>query len=111
MTSLNPSAFACSAFAGLVVLEMACFAPKARANCVTALPTDPPIAGASKVFSAGKPARLRTLFAVKRSEFERDLRGDIRDRNTCGAHVVDTLRYQTKAFLPHCKPFTVGSIL
>jgi hypothetical protein len=22
---------------------MACFAPKARANCVTALPTDPPI--------------------------------------------------------------------
>jgi hypothetical protein len=33
-------------------LEMACFAPKARANCVTALPTDPPIAGASTVLPA-----------------------------------------------------------
>ena len=41
MTSSNPIAFACSAFVWLVVLDMACFAPKARANCVTALPTDP----------------------------------------------------------------------
>ena len=49
MTSLNPSAFACSAFAWLVVLDMACFAPRARASCVTALPTDPPIAGARTV--------------------------------------------------------------
>src|SRR5438477_608465 len=31
---------------------MACFAPKARANCVTALPIDPPIAGARSVASA-----------------------------------------------------------
>jgi hypothetical protein len=30
MTSLNPSAFAFSAFAWLVVLDMACFAPRAR---------------------------------------------------------------------------------
>jgi hypothetical protein len=30
MTSLNPSAFACSAFPWFVVLDMACFAPTAR---------------------------------------------------------------------------------
>ena len=52
MTSWKPSAFACSAFAGLVVREMACLAPQARANGVTALPTDPPIAGASTVLPA-----------------------------------------------------------
>src|SRR6267154_2333987 len=65
MTSLNPSAFACSAFAGLVVLDMACFAPKARANCVTALPIDPPIAGARTVLPSRKPARVRATCAVK----------------------------------------------
>jgi hypothetical protein len=48
---------------------------------------------------------------VKTSEGESHLRGEIRDRNTCGAHVVDTLRYQAKAFLPYGKPLTVGSIL
>jgi len=39
------------------------------------------------------------------------VRGKIRDRNTRGAHVVDTFRYQAKAFLPYGKPLTVGSIL
>src|SRR5207244_6880940 len=48
---------------------------------------------------------------LKTSEGESYLRGEICDRNTCGAHVVDTLRYQAKAFLPYGKPFTVGSIL
>src|SRR6266536_1995118 len=100
MTSLNPSAFACSAFSSLVVLEMACFAPKARANCVTALPTDPPIAGANIGFAC-----------LKSSEGESYLRGEICDRNPCGAYVVDTLRYQAEAFLPYGKPLTVGSIL
>src|SRR5437899_7437998 len=78
---------------------MACFAPKARANCVTALPTDP-------------PRRRQYGFAcLKTSEGQSHLRGEIRDRNTCGAHVVDPLRYQAKAFLPYGKPLTVGSIL
>src|SRR6266478_8203466 len=44
---------------------MACFAPKARANCVTAFPTDPPIAGASTVLPALKPARMRAMCAVR----------------------------------------------
>jgi hypothetical protein len=79
---------------------MARFAPKARAICVTALPTDPPTAGASTV-----------LPAWKTSEGESHLGGEIRDRDTCGAHVVDTLRYQAKPFLPYGKPLTVGSIL
>src|SRR6266850_2481592 len=44
---------------------MACFAPRARASCVTALPTDPPIAGASTVLPALKPARMRAICAVR----------------------------------------------
>ena len=79
---------------------MACFAPKARANCVTALPTDPPIAGARHGFACPKT-----------SEGESHLRGEIRDRNTCGTHVVDTVRNQAKVFLPYGNPLTVGSIL
>src|SRR5579871_5753233 len=65
MTSLNPRAFACSAFAWLVVLDMACFAPRARANCVTALPIDPPIAAANTVLPARKPARVSATCAVR----------------------------------------------
>src|SRR5882672_7850289 len=48
---------------------------------------------------------------LKTSEGERHLRGKIRDRHPCGAHVVDTLGYQAQAFLPYGKPLTVGSIL
>jgi len=33
-------------------VDIACLAPWARASCVTALPTDPPIAGASTVLPA-----------------------------------------------------------
>src|SRR3954453_19585077 len=44
---------------------MACFAPKARANCVTALPIDPPIAGARTVLPARKLARVRATCAVR----------------------------------------------
>jgi len=48
MTSLNPSAFACLSFRMIGrARHGGVFAPKARANCVTALPIDPPIAGAS----------------------------------------------------------------
>src|SRR5713226_9617444 len=47
----------------------------------------------------------------KTSAGESHLRGEIRDRNTRGAHIVDTLRDQAKAFLPYGKPLTVGSIL
>src|ERR1700688_222796 len=44
---------------------MACFAPNARANCVTALPIDPPIAGARTVLPARKPARVSATCAVR----------------------------------------------
>src|SRR6266436_9263883 len=44
---------------------MACFAPAVRANCVTAFPTDPPIAGASTVLPARKPALVRAICAVR----------------------------------------------
>src|SRR6476646_3234205 len=44
---------------------MACFAPEARAICVTALPTDPPIAGDRTVLPARKPARVRATCAVR----------------------------------------------
>src|SRR5713226_7155976 len=37
----------------------------ARANCVTALPIDPPIAGASTVLPVRKPARVRATCAVR----------------------------------------------
>jgi len=40
---------------------------------------------------------------------ESQLRDEIRDRNTRGAHIVDTFRYQAKAFLPYGQSFTVGS--
>ena len=39
------------------------------------------------------------------------LRGEIRDRNACGAYIVDTIRYQAKIFLPDGNPLTVSSIL
>src|SRR6476646_6203475 len=69
---------------------MACFAPKARANCVTALPIDPPTAGAKTVLPARKPARVSA---------------------TCATHVVDIVRNQAKVFLPYGNPLTIGSIL
>ena len=99
MTLLNPSTFARSAFASLVAFDMACFAPSARANCVTALPT-----GLSD-------RRCQHGFAcLKTSAGEGHLRGEIRDRNTCGALIVDAFRYRAKEFLPHGEPFTVAML-
>jgi hypothetical protein len=38
------------------------------------------------------------------------LRGEIRDRNPCGAYVIDTVRYQAEIFLPYSNPLAVGSV-
>src|SRR5439155_1228905 len=65
MTSSKPRARACSALAGLVVVEIAFVAPCARANWVTALPTAPPIAGASTVLPGSKPACVSVICAVR----------------------------------------------
>src|ERR1700733_10069009 len=48
---------------------------------------------------------------TKSSQGESHLRGEISDRNTCSAHVVDIVRYQAKIFLPDGNPLTVGSVL
>ena len=61
MTSSNPSARACFAFRELVVVEIAFAAPCARASCVAALPTAPPIAGASTVLPGTKPACVSVI--------------------------------------------------
>jgi hypothetical protein len=47
----------------------------------------------------------------KTSPGKSHLRREIRDRNTCGAHVVDMVRNQAKVFLPYGNPLTVGSVL
>src|SRR6476659_7705095 len=47
----------------------------------------------------------------KTSQSKSDLRGEVRDRNTCGTHVVDVARNQAKVFLPYGNPLTVRSIL
>src|SRR5439155_7040624 len=47
----------------------------------------------------------------KTSQSKSDLRGEIRDRNTCGTHVVDIVRNQTKVFFPYGNPLTIGSVL
>src|SRR5437899_9382098 len=65
MTLSKPRARACSALAGLVVVEIAFVAPCARANWVTALPTAPPIAGASTVLPGSKPACVSVICAVR----------------------------------------------
>src|SRR5713226_4340075 len=44
---------------------MACFAPCALANWVTAFPTEPPIAGDSTVLPFANPARLSVIWAVR----------------------------------------------
>src|ERR1700733_3109745 len=48
---------------------------------------------------------------TKTSQGKSYLRGEIRDRNACGAYIVDTIRYQAKIFLPDGNPLTVSSIL
>src|SRR5947199_8631451 len=79
---------------------MACFAPKARANCVTALPI------------RSSDRRCQNSFArPKTSQSKSHLRGEVRDRNTCGAHVVDIVGNQAKVFFPYGNPLTVGAIL
>src|SRR5689334_20597253 len=56
--------------------------------------------------------RCQNSFAFsKTSQSKSDLRGEIRDRNTCGAHVVDVARNQAKVFLPYGNPLTIGSVL
>src|SRR6266404_4114520 len=65
MTVSKPRARACSALAGLVVVEIAFAAPRARANWVTALPTAPPIAGARTVLPGSKPACVSVICAVR----------------------------------------------
>src|SRR5437899_9146122 len=47
----------------------------------------------------------------KTSQSKSHLRGEIRDRNTCGTHVVDIVRNQAKVFFPYGNPLTIGSIL
>src|SRR3984893_18578508 len=48
---------------------------------------------------------------LKTSQSKSHLRGEIRDRNTCGTHVVDIVRNQAKVFFPYGNPLTIGSIL
>src|SRR5437667_846823 len=79
---------------------MACFAPKARANCVTALPIRSSDRWCQNSFACSKTSQSKS-----------HLRGEIRDRNTCGTHVVDIVRNQAKVFLPNGNPLTIGSIL
>src|SRR4029077_2016607 len=56
--------------------------------------------------------RCQNSFACpKTSQSKSDLRGEVRDRNTRGTHVVDVARNQAKVFLPNVAPFTIGSIL
>jgi len=79
---------------------MACFAPKARANlrhCIADRSSD---------------CRCQNSLArPKTSPGKTHLRRQIRDRNTCGTHVVDIVGNQAKVFLPYRNPLTVGSIL
>src|SRR5438093_12873804 len=79
---------------------MACFAPKARANCVTALP----------IRSSDRWCQ-NSFACPKTSQSKSHLRGEVRDRNTCGTYVVDIVRNQAKVFLPYGNPLTVGSVL
>src|SRR5437016_14557325 len=65
VTLSKPRARACSALAGLVVVEIAFAAPCARANWVTALPTAPPMAGARTVWPGSKPACVSVICAVR----------------------------------------------
>src|SRR5438093_8304770 len=74
---------------------MACFAPKARANCVTALP----------IRSSDRWCQ-NSFACPKTSQSKSHLRGEIRDRNTCGTHVVDIVRNQAKVFFPYGNPLT-----
>src|ERR1700719_4706523 len=78
---------------------MACFAPKARANCI------------SVADRSSDRRRQHGFSCPKTSPGKSHLRGEIRDRNTCRTHVVDTVRNQAKVFLPYGNPLTVGSIL
>src|ERR1700704_1181074 len=55
--------------------------------------------------------RQHRFACLKTSAHESHMRGKIRHRNPCGAHVVDTLRYQAEAFPPYSKPLTVSSVL
>src|SRR5207244_9335565 len=56
--------------------------------------------------------RCQNSFAcAKISQSKGYLGGEIRDRNSCGAHVVDIVRNQAKVFLPYGNPLTVSSIL
>src|SRR5258708_9326414 len=52
--------------------------------------------------------RQHGFACLKTSEGESHVRGEIRDRNTCGAHVVDTLRYQAKVLPSYGKPLAGG---
>jgi hypothetical protein len=55
--------------------------------------------------------RKHGLACTKPGAGKSHLRGEIRDRNACGIHVVHVVRNQAKVFLPYGNPFTVGSIL
>ena len=59
MTSLKSKRLRLLGFRMIAVLDMAYSSPKASAICVTALPTDPPIAGASTVLLALKRAQVK----------------------------------------------------
>ncbi len=48
---------------------------------------------------------------TKPSQGKSHLRGEISDRNTCSAYVVDIVRYQAKIFLPDGNPLSVSSVL
>jgi len=95
MTSWNPSAFAFSAFAEFVVLDMACFAPERE--LAVSLRCRPILRS---------PAPERSCRDDNR-QVETHLRSEICDGNAGGAYVIDTVRNQTKVFLPHSHPLAV----
>jgi hypothetical protein len=55
--------------------------------------------------------RQHSLACPKISPGKSHLRGEIRDRNTCGTHVIDIVRNQAKVLLPNGKPLTVCPVL
>ncbi len=54
-----------------------------------------------RVADRSSDRRRQNGFAwTKTSQCKSHLRGEIRNRNTCSAHVIDTVRYRAKIFLP-----------
>jgi len=73
--------------------------PMDAANCVTALPIDPPIAGASTGFAPLKTSQGKSPCAVR---YATGIPAALTSSHCQGSG---------KGFPPYCKPLTVGSIL